>query len=143
MEFELINKNPKGRKVGDCVIRAIANAECREWDTVYMRLCSIGLRKASMPNSKEVYEQYLKDNGWCKYKQPRKEDGSKYTVGEWGDYMAERLYYKDTVMLVTMANHMTMIGLDYGNAVIEDLWNCKNKCVSNYWLKGCYEYDSE
>ena len=77
-----LNLNPKGWKTGDCVIRAIAYATQQSWDDVYKGLSDLGFKKKRMPNDKQVYEQYLKDLGWEKQKQPRKWDNTKYTVNE-------------------------------------------------------------
>lgn len=135
MNYEYLCVNPKRKREGDCVVRAIANAEQKQWETVYMRLCSIGLHNYRMPNSQKTYEEYLAENGWTKYPQPRKENGKKYTIQEWADLMAERNLNKSLNMIVTMANHMTMVGLDYGTATLYDTWNCSYKCVSNFWVK--------
>lgn len=132
-EFKEVNLNPKNKKTGDCVIRAIANAEQKEWDIVYMRLCSIGLRLCELPNCKRTYEKYLEQNQWYKHKQPRKENGKKYTIEEWCQILWDRERYGS--VLFTMANHMTVVKIHKDGCVLEDLWDCSYKTVSNYWTR--------
>lgn len=44
------NANPKNRKTGDCVIRAIARATNQSWETVYAALCELGAKMKDMSN---------------------------------------------------------------------------------------------
>ena len=120
-----LNLNPKGWKTGDCVIRAIAYATQQSWDDVYKGLSDLGFKKKRMPNDKQVYEQYLKDLGWEKQKQPRKWDNTKYTVNE---FIKE---FPHNVYVVSVANHLTAIA----NNDIVDTWDCGRKSVGNYWVK--------
>ena len=126
MEFQLLNKNPKGWKTGDCVVRALAAANNMSWESTYLMLCEVGLKKCRMPNSKHTYEQLLKDYGWTKFKMPKHENGSRYTVRELIDK------YPEDRIVISMANHLTFA--DKGTLI--DLWNCGNKSVGNYWIKG-------
>lgn len=71
MEFKKYNKNPKQWKhEGDCVVRAISTAMSQTWDETYMELCYLGRKKCMMPNSKKLYEAYLKQMGWENIKCP-------------------------------------------------------------------------
>lgn len=125
MEFNKVNINPKGWKTGDCVVRAIAEANNTSWECTYLSLCEVGLKKCRMPNDKPTYEAFLKSCGWIKYKMPKHQDGTRYTVRELADkYPTKRI-------IVSMANHLSFI--DKGTLV--DLWNCGSKSVGNYWIK--------
>lgn len=73
-----------------------------------------------------VYEAYLKELGWQKMPQMRKDSGLKYT----GKEMAE-IMNADEVRLVKMSHHLTCIK----NKKIHDIWNCGMKTTGNYWVK--------
>lgn len=124
MEFVKQNLNPKGWKTGDCVVRAIANANHTSWESTYLALCDIGAEKCRMPNEKHTYEALLKEYGWIKQKMPRHEDGSRFTVRE----LVEQ---HNGPMVISMAKHLTYAI----NNTIYDLWDCGSKSVSNYWTK--------
>lgn len=53
------NINPKGHYVGDCVIRAIAEATGEPWEKVYVELAVQGFIMADMPSSNHVWGTYL------------------------------------------------------------------------------------
>lgn len=130
MEFKKENVNPKEWKhEGDCVVRAIAKANNMSWESTYLRLCDMGLKKCRMPNSQKTYEALLKEYGWIKQKMPVWYDAfgkrNRYTVKALADeYPTER-------MVVSIANHLTFI--DKGTLI--DTWNCGSKSVGNYWIK--------
>ena len=54
-----VNPNPRGKRVGDCVIRAISIATGMCWREVYAALCRVGWDEADMPPSNEVWGLYL------------------------------------------------------------------------------------
>ncbi len=58
------NNNPQNKRVGDCVIRAIAKALGKEWKEVYIDLAMEGYKQADSFQSLAVWGKYLKDNGW-------------------------------------------------------------------------------
>lgn len=53
------NANPGKRRVGDCVVRAIATATGRPWLEVYDGLHKVGRYVFDMPPSNEVWGLYL------------------------------------------------------------------------------------
>lgn len=124
MIFQKTNINPKGWKTGDCVVRAIAQANNTSWEVTYQQLCEIGLKKCRMPNDKQTYEALLKQYGWVKQKMPRYADGTRFTVGE----LVEQ--YNGPI-IISMAKHLTYA---IGNTIY-DTWDCSGKAVSNYWIK--------
>lgn len=58
------NINPKGHYVGDCVIRAIAEATGEPWEKVYVELAVQGFIMADMPSSNHVWGTYLASKGY-------------------------------------------------------------------------------
>lgn len=121
--FHFHNENPKGRRTGDCVIRAIARATGDSWEDTLMGLTIVGCEIKSEPAYKDCFDAYLQRKGWIKGKQPRKPDGTKYTVGEW---CREK---RPKRMIVNVSNHLTCI-ID---GKCNDIWNCTGKTVLNYW----------
>ena len=54
-----VNPNPRKKRVGDCVIRAISIATGMTWREVYAALCFVGWNESDMPSSNEVWGLYL------------------------------------------------------------------------------------
>lgn len=124
--FHFHNENPKGQKAGDCVVRAIARATGQTWDEVYDALSEEGRKRKRMPNEKETYSAYLKRLGWVKMKQPKRIDGKKLT----GREFAEK--YHDTRAIMHIGTHHVTCLID---GEINDIWDCTDNCVGNYWVK--------
>lgn len=125
MRFTKTNPHPTGKKIGDCVIRAIVLAEKRDWVEVYDRLVAIGRELHDMPNSKNVYEKYLLDRGWKKEKMPRYLTGKRYKLKELADI------HDNETIIVSIAKHIATVI----NGELVDTWDCSNKCVGNYFTK--------
>lgn len=121
--FNKYNANPKGRKTGDCVIRAISRATGKHYNDVVMDLAQMQIQTGYDDASKECYDKYLKEQGWIKHKQPRYEDGTKYLVGD--IYRLTQPYQR---VIITMAGHMTV-----KDGEIQDTWDCRRKTISNYY----------
>ena len=129
--FHFYNINPKNKITNDCVVRAIATATNKTWGEVYNVLCEIGLKYGLMPNDPKCYERYLKELGWVKHNQPRKDDNTKYSGSEFVK-TAEYRAIKDTSVIAKIgSHHMTVIV----NGMIYDTWNCTYNKVGNYWTK--------
>ena len=128
--FRFCNANPKGRKTGDCVIRAISAFMGESWETVYRALAEMGIKYGTMLNCPETYVRFLKSRGYEKKPMPRTVCGTKYT----GEQFCREIAEPGTCYLVSMANHVTFIGPD---CRIHDIWNCGEKCVGNYWARKC------
>ena len=58
------NPNPKQKRVGDCVIRAICKATDQDWDDVYTQICLEGLMMCDMPSINPVWGSYLRKRGF-------------------------------------------------------------------------------
>ena len=52
--------NLKKHQTGDCVIRAISIALEKPYKEVLVDLCELAIKLGYMPNSHEVYREYLK-----------------------------------------------------------------------------------
>lgn len=64
------NPNPKGKKVGDCSIRAASCVLNQEWETTYLGIMAYGFEMGDMPSSNAVWGAYLYDHGFRRYTMP-------------------------------------------------------------------------
>lgn len=58
------NPNPQMKRVGDCVIRALAKLMDRGWDRTYIDVCMQGYELKDMPSANHVWGTYLKRNDY-------------------------------------------------------------------------------
>lgn len=126
MEFIKYNNNPKNKKTGDCVIRAIATATNSSWEYVYIKLAELGIRKGLIINDPNNWQKYLEILGYEKQKMPRRSDRTRYTLEEFATEIAE----ENKIYIVRLAGHLTVIK----NKNLIDTWNCSYKSVGNYWI---------
>lgn len=61
------NPNPRNKRVGDCVVRALCKLLNQDWHTVFMTLCLYGDDAGDMPSSNSVWSSYLKGLGFRQY----------------------------------------------------------------------------
>lgn len=99
------------------------------YDEALKRQCYWAIKTCYGITDKQIMERILKEEGWIKMKQPRRSDGSKYTVGELDEIITPRV--RGRGVLVTVANHHTCIIDDH----VQDTWDCRNKCVGNYYIR--------
>ncbi len=67
MSYIYFNPNPAGKKVGDCVIRAICKFTRQDWRNVYWRIAEQGAMLFDMPSSNNVWASYLRDLGYRRF----------------------------------------------------------------------------
>lgn len=123
------NVNPKNRKTGDCSTRALCTVLGISWEDALTLQYQYSLKTKYDMSSKQVIERIMADKGYVKMKQPRKEDNTKYLVGEIDKltYHTERKHG----VLILMANHwVAVIGDD-----LIDIWDSRRKTIGNYWIK--------
>lgn len=121
------NANPKDKRTGDCVIRAIAVATGKSWDDILDDLTEISHDKKVLLDEKDCYGEYLEQLGFVKCKQMRKSDNTRYRGYEFLDKID-----KDDIIVCHMgSHHLTAIK----NKKIWDSWDCSGGCVGNYWIK--------
>lgn len=125
IKFVNKNINPKGKKTGDCVVRALALATDREYLDVYSELFYLSIKSGYILSDKRVVERFLLNHGFVKHKQPKK-NKRKYRVAELDELCS------DKVIVVSCAHHLTVVI----EGVLTDIWDCRGKCISNYYTKG-------
>ena len=130
IKYAFINKNPKGHKTGDCTTRALAGTLGIDWREALTAQYNVALKYCYDTTDKRVMERVLKSYGYEKMKQPRKSDNTKYLVKEM-DKILTKQQMKEGVF-VRVANHDTCIK----DGIIQDIWDCGEKSVGNYWVKG-------
>ena len=124
------NVNPKGHRTGDCAVRALVGTLGISYEEAIDR-CAYWAKKTCWGlTNKQIMELVLKEYGYVKMKQPRKADGSKYTVGEMDKILSAVQMYEG--VFITVANHHTCIK----EGKVQDIWDCRNKSVGNYYVKG-------
>ena len=62
MAYIYYNSNSLGKRVGDCVVRAVSKAMDSSWETAYISLCAEGMELRDMPSANSVWGAYLKKN---------------------------------------------------------------------------------
>ncbi len=123
------NVNPKQHNTGDCSTRALVGVLKIPYEEALKLQYKESLKIFWDITSKQVMENVLAQFGYVKMKQPRKANGKKYQVGEM-DKILTKQQMKEGV-LITIAGHHTCIT----NSVVQDIWDCRNKCVGNYYIK--------
>lgn len=123
--FQYFNANPMGNNTNDCVIRSICGVTGREWDDVMLDLTMFAIKHKRMIDDPDLYTKYLKQNGWKKHGQPKKNNGKKYTAYEWAPT------FKGKAIAHVGAHHMVMIS----HGKVWDTWYSLDGIVGNYWTK--------
>lgn len=139
--FTYYDANPKGKKTGDCVIRALATAMRKTWDEVLTDLYEYAMKYKQMLNDDTLYKKYLKDNGWVMLKQPRKLDNTKYTGFEFCEELQDGscFTFDNGIQIDETNNIIAHIGGHHIVAIIDgkimDTWNSSGGCIGNIWIK--------
>ncbi len=108
------NNNPKGLKVGDCVIRAIALALDYNWFMVHDELSFLSRKMYDMPSSNRVWKTYLKNLGLKEVKIDNICPNC-FTVEEFtylypkGTYILSTCEYKKAFNIVVTATHLICV----------------------------------
>lgn len=123
--YRFYNINPEGKRVGDCVIRAISIVTDKDWIETYIGLALQGFIMADMPSSNEVWGAYLKGKGFERRIIPNTCPDC-YTVK---DFCAD---YPQGVYLLALPSHVVaVVDGDY-----LDIWDSGDEVPMYYWTKG-------
>lgn len=129
LNYHEYNANPKNKKTPDCITRALSNVLDISWDDALKLQFECALKTKYAIGSNQVYDRILKEHGYIKMKQPRKEDNRKYKLAEMDKVL--KLSETKNKVFVNINHHCTVIN---GNT-IEDIWDCREWTVRNYWVK--------
>jgi len=127
--YHFYNANPKGLYVGDCRYRAIALANNLSWEVVVLTVALWMVKTGKADAGSDAYDELLLEFGdWTRNGEPKKKNGTKYTVGE----LAKMLKGEKNPVIVKVNHHLTCIK----EGKVWDIWNCSNEYVRAYWTKG-------
>ena len=141
--FHFYNANPHNKLAGDCVIRALCTALNQSWEQTLRELTEVGLKYGYVPNDKACYAKYLEKKGWKKYKQPKRDDNTKFTGKEFCQYLkkySDGSFYPQSIkgnVIAHIGGHHTVAFVEEsrGNYRLYDTWNSTEGCIGNYWVK--------
>ena len=119
------NLNPKGKKTGDCAIRAVAAATNKSWDETYIGLANIGFKNKTIINDTETVDLYLRQLGFNVGTIKVNKGGHRPTVKSFANE------HPNWVCVLRVANHL--VACAYGNYI--DIWDSGDKSVYKYWYK--------
>lgn len=123
--YKYYNANPMKHRTTDCVIRAIGTALNKSWDDVLKDLSNYSLKYKYFITSVELYEIYLRDNGWKKHDTPHKKNGNEYILSEWLEM------HRFEAIVTINDNHLTYVN----NGCVYDIWNCTTETVNEFWTQ--------
>lgn len=122
MAYIEFNNNPLKKRVGDCVVRAIALAMNTEWETVYIDLMIQGYAMKDIPNANYVWGSYLRQCGFERKALPNTCPDC-YTVK---DFCKD--YPEGTYILATGSHAVCVKDGDW-----YDTWNSGDETPIFYW----------
>ena len=114
--WQYINKNPQGRSVGDCTVRAISTATGNGWMETYLDLCLFGLLMADMPSANSVTTAYLRNKGFRRRTIPD-DCPDCYTIADFC-----RDHPKGTYIIGTGSHLTTVIDGDFYKSIDYIFW---------------------
>lgn len=116
------NKNPLGKNVGDCTVRAISKATGKSWEDTYLALCMQGLIDCDMPSANAVWGNYLRKLGFRRHIVPDTCPEC-YSVS---DFAREN---PRGTFILALSGHVVCVQ----DGVIYDSWNSGNETVLYFW----------
>lgn len=122
MSYIYFNPNPMGKRVGDCVIRAISKLTGRNWESTYLGIMTAGFELCDMPSSNNVWAAYLKRLGYRRNVIPDTCPNC-YTVR---DFCLDNP--RGIFLLATGSHVVTVVDGDY-----YDAWDSGDEVPIYYW----------
>ena len=113
-----LNVNPKGKRTGDCVIRATALALGVDWECASDMLYDQAKECACEMSCLGCYSAMFEMLGF------KKCNARGQTVQEIADAN------KDNTVLVRIKGHLTCVV----KGMVHDIWDCSNEVADCYWL---------
>ena len=139
--FKFFNANPKDKRSGDCVLRAISTATGKTWDEVLDDLVIYSHKYKEMLDDPKCYAKYLENLGFIKMSQPRKGDNTKYTGSEFCKLCSVNCTNGELIIAHIGGHHVVAImptregdGINDRYKVL-DIWDSTGGTIGNYWIK--------
>ena len=118
------NPNPTGRRVGDCVVRAIAKALDVSWEKAYVMLALNGFLMGDMPSSNSVWGALLRQHGFKARTLPD-------TCPECYTAAAFAEDHPDGTFVLGTGTHVATVV----DGTIYDAWDSSGEIPQYYWFK--------
>lgn len=118
------NPNPQGKRVGDCVVRALCKATGLCWNGVFAGLCLKAFELNDMPSANQVWGSYLRAQGFRRYIIPDTCPDC-YTVEK---FCAD---HPEGVYVLALSGHVVCVE----NGDWHDSWDSGNETPVYYWKK--------
>ena len=115
---------PNDHVCGDCALRAVAKATSATWYTVFDALVPIARKRQTMPNDREVVDEYLRSKGFVWVPITPKRGEKRPTVKGFAKK------HKEPCVL-SVASHYT----SSKDGKFYDIWDCGDKSLYGYWIK--------
>lgn len=136
--FKFYNENPKGHvHEGDCLLRALAGATGLTWYDVVREISSLMIKYVR--DDEYCADKLLEKLGFARMKQPKKDDGKKFTAHEFCKTLNSdpRFALADRKIYASVGgHHVVCIRKDSdGRYKVHDTWNSTNGCVNKWWVK--------
>lgn len=134
--YRYYNANPKNRITADCAARAISTATGISYSDVVKGLADVQIRTGYEATEGKGLDIYMESIGWVKNRQPRKEDGTKYTGAEFCQLLSQAVGHGSVIANIG-GHHMVSIMRtdDHGRFKVHDTWDSTDGCIGNYWMK--------
>ena len=138
--FKYVNANPAGKRTGDCIMRAVAEASRATWDECVDGLCAIAHDKRIAPQDPAAERELLKRLGFAQMKQPKKVNGKKLTGREFCTWLDSQVLLGALPAGVRVvanigAHHVVAVIRDEsGRFRVHDTWDCTTRCVGTWWV---------
>lgn len=118
------NENPIARRTIDCVVRAIATAMQKDWDSIFVGLTEKSFDLKDMPTANHVWGAYLRANGWKREVIPN-ECPDCYTVN---DFCRE---HPQDIYILALDGHVVCVM----EGDFYDTWDSGEEIPLYYWRK--------
>lgn len=130
MAWIYFNLNPRKKRTGDCVVRAIAFVTDQSWDDTYWELADKGFDLAEMPSWNATWVALLKDKGFRRRIIPDSCPDC-YTVEDFCRDYPHGKYVLFIPYSSEQAGHV--VAVENGN--VYDTWDSSQEIPLVYWEK--------
>ena len=124
MKWMDYNPNPKGRRVEDCAVRAVAKALEMPWRDVYIMIAAQGLADGDMMHSDAVWGRVLANHGFKRFAVPNRCPDC-YTAE---DFAAD---HPQGTYVLGFGGHTATIK----NGILYDAWDSLSLVPQYYWYR--------
>lgn len=118
------NKNPTGRRVGDCAVRAVSVALGVDWETAYAMMAANGFAMGDMPSANSVWGAVLRQNGFYREAIPNSCPDC-YTAEDFARDHPKGIY------VLGFGNHTATIK----DGILYDSWDSSLEVPQYYWYR--------